>query len=50
MYYYLYLPFTIGYINYDDGCHLGKFARNPRRKDTTSTSQQLASVEIVVDT
>jgi len=45
----MYLPFTIGYIIYDDGCHLRKFARNPCRKDTTSTSQQLACLEIVVD-
>jgi len=49
MYYYPYLPFTVGYIIYDDGCHLRKFARNPCRKDTTSTSEQLACLEIVVD-
>ena len=49
MYYYPYLPFTIGYTIYDDGCHLRNFARNPCRKDTTSTSQQLACLEIVVD-
>jgi len=49
MYYYPYLPFTVGYIIYDDGCHLQKFARNPCRKDTTSTSQQQACLEIVVD-
>lgn len=38
-----------GYICYDDGCHLRRFARQPHRKDVTSTSQTLASLEIVVD-
>ena len=38
-----------GYICYDDGCHLRKFARNPSRKDVTPTAKRLASLEILVD-
>ena len=37
------------YVSYDDGCHLRRFAQQPHRKDVTSTSQKLASLEIVVD-
>ena len=40
---------NIGYVCYDDGCHLRRFAQQPHRKDVTSTSQKLASLEIVVD-
>ena len=40
---------NIGYICYDDGCHLRRFAQQPHRKNVTATSQKLASLEIVVD-
>jgi len=39
----------IGFICYDDACHLKRFARNPVRADLTEQSKQLASVEMVVD-
>ena len=39
----------IGYICYDDGCHLVKFARHSSRKEITQTAKKLASLEIVVD-
>ena len=39
----------IGFICYDDACHLKRFARNPARADLTEQSKQLASVEMVVD-
>ena len=35
-----------GYIVYDDGCHLNKFATNPVR---SSLTQQIAETIIVVD-
>lgn len=37
------------YICYDDGCHLRNFARNPIRRDLTSTTKKLSLLEIVVD-
>ena len=39
----------VGYICYDDGCHLRKFAQNPSRKDLTPTTKTIASTNIVVD-
>ena len=36
----------IGYICYDDGCHLKKYAMNPCRKELTSTTKIL---KIAVD-
>ena len=45
----LWLWIIAEYICYDDGCHLRKFAQNPLRKDLTSTTQKLASLEILVD-
>ena len=39
----------IGYICYDDGCHLRRFAQNSMRKDLTPTSKFISSLEIVVD-
>ena len=39
----------IGYVCYDDGCHLRKFARHPSRKDITETAKHIASLEILVD-
>ena len=40
---------SAGYICYDDGCHLRRFAQNPSRKDLTPTTNKIASIEIVVD-
>ena len=31
-----------GYIIYDDGCHLKKFAQNPARRDVTRTAKRLS--------
>ena len=39
----------IGFICYDNACHLKRFARNPARAYLTEQSKQLASVEMVVD-
>ena len=36
-------------ICYDNGCHLRRYARNPRRSDTTACSTKLANTEIVID-
>lgn len=41
-------PF-IGFLCYDDGCHLKKFACNKQRRDTTATSKWISSMNIVVD-
>ena len=38
-----------GYICYDDGCHLRKFARNPVRAEASTESKLIALQEIVVD-
>ena len=38
-----------GYVIYDDGCHLKKFAQNPSRRDVTETAKRLSDVSIVVD-
>ena len=40
---------TTGFICYDDGCHLKKYACNPDRAKLTQTSQKIASTNIVVD-
>ena len=40
---------SAGFICYDDGCHLRKFATNPKRINRTSTATRMASLEIVVD-
>ena len=37
------------YICYDDGCHQRKFCQNPVRRELTSTTQQMASIPIMVD-
>ena len=39
----------IGFVCYDDACHLTKFAKNPVRADLTPQAKQLASVQMVVD-
>ena len=41
--------FYIEVICYDDGCHLAKYARNPVRKDLTSTSVKISETEILID-
>ena len=38
-----------GYIVYDDGCHLKKFATNPVRSCLTPTAKKIAETTIVVD-
>lgn len=39
----------LGFVCYDDACHLTKFAKNPLRADLTPQAKQLASVQMVVD-
>ena len=39
----------LGYICYDDGCHLKKYAMNPNRRDLTSTTKILSEMKITVD-
>lgn len=41
--------YNTGYICYDDGCHLRKFARNPCRSQVTATSKLIAEKDIVID-
>ena len=38
-----------GYICYDDGCHLRKYARNPVRSQLTPSTIKLSQIEIVID-
>ena len=38
-----------GFVCYDDGCHLHKFARNPSRSSLTATASRIANLEIVID-
>lgn len=38
-----------GFVCYDDGCHLRKFARNPSRSSLTATASRIANLEIVID-
>ena len=37
-----------GFVCYDDGCHLRKFARNPSRSSLTATASRIADLEIVI--
>lgn len=39
----------VGFIVYDDGCHLKKFAINPVRSMLTDTSKKIKDMNIVVD-
>ena len=39
----------IEFICYDDGCHLRKYANNPKRTNLTPTTQRMSELEIVVD-
>ena len=45
----LHYSILTGFLCYDDGCHLKKFACNSRRKDSTNTSKWISSMNIVVD-
>ena len=38
-----------GFLCYDDGCHLKKYANNPVRASQTPTAIRLASLNIVID-
>ena len=38
-----------GYICYDDGCHLKRYASHPERSTQTPSAQILASLSIVID-
>lgn len=40
---------TLGYICYDDGCHLKRYAMNPCRCDQTPTTKILSELTITVD-
>ena len=40
---------TLVYLCYDDGCHLKKYAANPKRATQTPTAQKLATMKIVID-
>ena len=37
------------YVCYDDGCHLKKYATNPKRANHTATAKKIASMNIVID-
>ena len=39
----------VGFICYDDSCHLKKYACNPIRRSCTPTSDCLASLNFVID-
>lgn len=41
--------FNLEFICYDDGCHLRKYANNPKRKDLTVTTRLMSELEIVID-
>lgn len=43
------LFYAIGYICYDDGCHLKKYIQNPCRSNITKTAQVMAKLSIVID-
>lgn len=38
-----------GFICYDDGCHLQRYANNSVRWDLSPITKKLATVEIVID-
>ena len=39
----------LGFVCYDDACHLIKYCRNPARKGSSPTSQMMSEMNIVVD-
>ena len=40
---------TTGFICYNDGCHLRKFAQNPVRSGLSETTKKISEIEIVLD-
>ena len=44
-----YFTVYIGFIVYDDGCHLKKFAINPVRSMLTDTFKKIKDMNIVID-
>jgi hypothetical protein len=46
---YIHVYMSTGFLCYDDGCHLKKFACNAKRRDSTATSKSISSMNIVVD-
>ena len=40
---------TAGFVCYDDGCHLKKYAPHRDRKMMTATAKRLTEINIVVD-
>lgn len=45
----LHCVINVGYICYDDGCHLTKYAQNPCRSHLTKTAKDMAEMSIVID-
>ena len=41
--------YAIGYICYDDGCHLKKCIQNPSRSTITKTAEEMAKLTVVID-
>lgn len=41
--------FHLGYICYDDGCHLKRFAQNSVRSDVSAIAKFIAQLHIVID-
>ena len=39
----------IGYLCYNDGCHLWKYAQNSSRSQATQIAQHMAKLSIVID-
>ena len=44
-----YLFHSIEYLCYDDGCHLKRYAMNPKRANQTPTTTLISSMNIVID-
>ena len=40
---------ALEFIAYDDGCHLRRYATNPKRSGLTPTTHKMAQTEIVID-
>ena len=40
---------STGFVCYDDGCHLKRYASHQARKELTPTAQRLSKMNIVVD-
>ena len=48
-YQYTCICITTGFVCYDDGCHLKKYASHSDRRQLTPTAKRLAELNIVVD-